>query len=508
MKRILNAQNGPRSAWWTRQWKPVQAVNGLFIRKSLLVFYTLALISLACWPAERAAEETAQGSHLRPARKLTALDRYVAMPDTNFSYKLLRSNQSPLGTVHLLEMVSQAWLTTNEVDRPVWRHWLTIAVPSKVEYSTGFLFITGGNNDRGAPRNPDANLARLAVETKSVVAELRNVPNQPLEFFRDGRRRVEDDLIAYTWDKFLRTGDERWPARLPMTKSAVRAMDTVTSFCRSEQGGGIKVEKFVVAGGSKRGWTTWTTAAVDSRVVAIVPIVIDVLNLVPSMQHHYAAYGFWAPAIHDYVEHDIMRWMGTPQFKALMAIEEPFEYRARFTMPKLILNATGDQFFLPDSSQFYFDQLPGEKYLRYVPNADHSLRNSDAWETLQAFYHSFLTGAKIPRFTWSFENDGAIRVVAVDRPDEAKLWQATNPTARDFRLDTFGPNWSSKPFDLSTGTAVARLETPKQGWTAFFVELKYSRSSGPPLKLTTQVRVVPDRVDYRFEPKGPPASGQ
>ena len=98
--------------------------------------------------------------------------------------------------------------------------------------------------------------------------------------------RTEDALIAYTWDKFLRTGDSRWPARLPMTKAAVRAMDTVTAFCGSPEGGKIKVDGFVVAGGSKRGWTTWTTAAVDKRVVAIIPCVIDLLNIEPSMLHH------------------------------------------------------------------------------------------------------------------------------------------------------------------------------------------------------------------------------
>lgn len=37
------------------------------------------------------------------------------------------------------------------------------------------------------------------------------------------------------------------------------------------------LKNFVVGGASKRGWTTWTTAAVDDRVVAIVPVVIDLL---------------------------------------------------------------------------------------------------------------------------------------------------------------------------------------------------------------------------------------
>ena len=49
----------------------------------------------------------------------------------------------------------------------------------------------------------------------------------------------------------------------------------------------------------------------------------------------------------------------------------PDWYRERFTMPKFIMNSAGDQYLLPDSSRFYFDDLPGEKYLRYVPNTDH-----------------------------------------------------------------------------------------------------------------------------------------
>src|SRR5205814_7339736 len=88
--------------------------------------------------------------------------------------------------------------------------------------------------------------------------------------------RVEDDFIAYTWDHYIRTGDDRWPARLPMTKSAVRAMDAVTAFTATPAGGGRPVRRFVVAGASKRGWTTWATAAVDKRVVAIAPAVIEI----------------------------------------------------------------------------------------------------------------------------------------------------------------------------------------------------------------------------------------
>ena len=96
-----------------------------------------------------------------------------------------------------------------------------------------------------------------------------------------------------------------------MTKSAVRAMDAITAFIASPAGGGAKVQRFVVSSASKRGWTTWTTAAVDSRVVAIAPAVIDMLNVEPSFIHHWQAYGAWSDAVKDYVDPQIMDWMGT-----------------------------------------------------------------------------------------------------------------------------------------------------------------------------------------------------
>ena len=205
----------------------------------------------------------------------------------------------------------------------------------------------------------------------------------------------------------------------------------------------MKVEKFVVSGGSKRGWTTWTTAAVDPRVAAIVPASIDLLNLEKSFEHHFKVYGFWAPAVKDYVSRGVMDWTGTPEYRKLLAEVEPYSYRDRLTMPKFMVYAAGDQFFLPDSSRFYFDDLKGEKYLRYVPNADHSLRGSDARESMLAFYDAFLRGAPRPKFSWTFEANGDIRVTSKDKPSAVKLWQATNAEHRDFRLETIGPAYRS-----------------------------------------------------------------
>ena len=324
---------------------------------------------------------------LQAASAETALDRYVRTPDSHFKYALAKTLRGDGYTAYVLDMTSQQYLTVAEVNHPIWRHWLTVVKPTKVTSEVGLLFIRGGDNEDAAPKSADALAAHVATMTGAVVAVLNMVPSQPLVFAGETQERVEDAIIAYTWDKYLRTGDEKWPLRLPMTKAAVRAMDAVSGFLASPAGGGVKVEKYVVSGESKRGWTTWTTAAVDKRVVAIMPCVIDLLNIAPSFQHHYRAYGTYSAEVDDYVKAGIMKWAGTAEYRNLMQIEEPFSYRDRLTMPKFIINAAGDQYFLPDSSQFYFDQLPGEKYLRYVPNADHAVRDhTDVSESIAAYF--------------------------------------------------------------------------------------------------------------------------
>ena len=427
----------------------------------------------------------------------TALDRYVAQPDSAYRFKLVRSYPNIDHTLHVIEMVSQTWLSLAEVDRPEWQHWLTIVAPRGVTTSTALLFIGGGNNADAAPLTVSEQILSTARAARAVVAEVRMVPNQPLTFKGESKGRTEDSLIAYAWDKNLRGGDPKWLPRLPMTKAAVRAMDTVTEFMKSKEGGGHTIDKFVVAGGSKRGWTTWTTAAVDKRVVAIVPMVIDLLNLEPSMIHHYRAYGRWAPAIQDYERMGIMNWIGTPQFRSLLEVVEPYEYRDRFTMPKLIMNSTGDEFFLPDSSQFYYDQLPGEKHLYYVPNTSHSLNQNDAFESLVAFFQSIINGTERPRFSWTLPAEGGIVVTASDKPAEVKLWQATNPSARDFRKDTTGLAYGSTQLtEEGEGIYKAAVAPPKQGWTAYFIELVFPAKGRYRFRFSTPVRVTPDKLPY------------
>ena len=441
--------------------------------------------------------------HLSASAQETALDRYIAKPDPSYSWKLVNTIAGGGFKGYVIELTSQTWRSAAEVDRPVWKHWLTIVKPYNITSDKALLFIGGGSNRDPAPVISDR-VASFAMESHTVVAELGMVPNQPL-YFSDSKDkgRSEDDLVAYSRVRQMQTGDDEWLVRLAMVKSGVRAMDAVQEFLASDAGGKLKVDQFVVSGGSKRGWATWLIAAVDKRVIAIMPTVIDALNSEAITRHQFEAYGYFSPALQDYVNHKIFPdKIGTPEYQHVLAIEDPYNYlkRDRLKIPKYFVNASGDQFFLPDNSQFYYGEIQGEKHLRYVPNTKHNLAGTDARESLLAFYQAFINNKPRPEFSWKKEKDGTLIVTVKDKPLEVNLWQATNPKARDFRVDTIGNAYTSTPLkENKSGQYVARVNNPASGFTAFFVELVYDSGGKYPFKFTTEVSVLPDVLPFDFK---------
>lgn len=428
----------------------------------------------------------------------TALDRYIAIPTPEYAYEVVRTIDNGGYRTHVISMTSQRWRSSREVDRPLWRHWITIIEPRRIKTRIGVLVISGGSNSDQPPEKVERAIGDIANRTGMLVAEVRMVPNQPLVFSDDGKARSEDDLIAYSWNKYLHTGDDTWPLRLPMTKAVVRAMDTVTAFSQ-KAGHKPVVDRFVVGGSSKRGWTAWLTPVVDERVVAIVPVVIDVLNVEPSALHAYRTYGTWPPTLRPYEKIGIMKWFGTPQFDALLQIEDPYSYRDRITIPKLIVNATGDQFFTPDSWRFYYNGLLGKKYLRYLPNTDHSLKGvgNDAARTAIAFLDDLVANAPLPAYSWHVESDGTLVVQCGSKPLAVRLWEATNPDARDFRLDTIGHAFTETDLHDSGGfTFLGKSKPPQRGYTAYFVEMTYPTLRNDVFTVTTGVQITPDVLPY------------
>src|ERR1051325_8453543 len=140
----------------------------------------------------------------------TALDRYVKKPDPTYAYQVVETVKGEGYTAFIVELTSQTWRKPSEVDRTVWKHWLTIVKPDTVDHTTGYLFITGGKTTDKAPDRPNPAYVDIATSPPPVAAERQAVPNEPLTFADSPRPRTEDAIIAYTWIKFMETGDETW----------------------------------------------------------------------------------------------------------------------------------------------------------------------------------------------------------------------------------------------------------------------------------------------------------
>ena len=437
------------------------------------------------------------------------LDRYVATPDPTFAWKVEKTFTGTGYRGAVLELTSQTWMTAAESDRPVWKHWLTVTIPDRLTAQKAFLYIGGGSTTTAAPASASPRFAQMAVDTGSVIAELGQVPNQPIRFAETPTvGRTEDDMIAYLQSRYDAQKNPNALVRLPMVKSGTAAMTAVQQFLASEAGGKANIDGFVVSGGSKRGWTSWLVGLLDERVIGMVPIVINVLDVDATTRHHWETMGYFSPALGDYVNHKLIPDQIGRKMVEINAIEDPLNYRGRPRMkiPKFIINAVGDEYFPPDNTKFSYHLLPGAKQLRMLPNSKHSTAGTDINESMTAWYDSLIHNRPIPEYSWTVRDDGALVVnPGSAKPSQVLLWQGTNTKARDFRVDTVGPTaFTSTPLTAQPdGTFVGNVEKPAAGFTAYFVELSYPTGGKYPLKVTTEVYVKPDVLPYRWEDARP-----
>ena len=411
-----------------------------------------------------------------------ALAEYVQQPDAVFTWKVLEQRQVEGVTAIRLECTSQAWRGH------AWQHQLLIVRPPEIRNPDMAYFEIGGD---GEVDRTFSSLRTIATRAGAIAACINKVPNQPLY----GNRR-EDALIAYTFDQYLKTGDPTWPLLFPMVKSAVRGMDAVQALARKEFN--QKIERFVVSGASKRGWTTWLSAAVDPRVQAIAPRVIDMLNMKAQTQWAQKVYGSQSDQIRAYTELHLIERMDDPRMVELRRWVDPYSYRTRYKMPKLLLLGTNDPFWVVDALRHYWDDLPEPKLVFQTPNAGHNLAGGrEATPVLAAFVQMVADRQPLPRMIWQFEPAGSNAVTlaaALNQPAKAfRLWTATSPV-RDFRKAQW---FSAKLPANSTTNVVARIETPDTGFRAYLIEAELTSATGQAYKLSTEARVTPDGPSAR-----------
>ena len=435
---------------------------------------------------------------LSTEEQYTSMSDYIESTKNEFSYDIQEVIYEENWTGYHIKMISGEWLDSKKVDQVEWWHYVDIIIPKQTTSSTGIMFIDGGEKSEDYFRL-DAQSIRNAIKTEAVIVNVSNIPFQPLNFLSSEQDSFEeDDLIAFAWNKFLKQGakqkDVEWLPRFPMTRAIVRAMDLAQEIILQND---IVVKDFVVSGASKRGWTAWTTAAVDSRVKAVVPMVIDMLNLVPSFENHYRSYGEFSPAVQEYVNYNIQDWLGTEEFQVLMSYIEPFSFIDKFTMPKYIINAGSDEFFSTDSWRFYYDKLPGEKIIRYVPNKNHSLDGRYLTEDLVSYFYRVINDIEIPSLSWNLSDNKLIAELDYDGDYDVSVWTAKNDNGRDFRLWEEGELWEETSIGkLANNKYELNVSSNLKGYKATMIEFTIDPKSEFPLIISTGPFVFPEKYPF------------
>jgi PhoPQ-activated pathogenicity-related protein len=421
----------------------------------------------------------------RAAEEAGALKDYVQRADESFRWSKRREGKLAGGDYAELALTSQTWRGIP------WRHQLFVFKPAQVEGGSQAILLIGGGRWReelaGAPGEGE-NLPReaqliaaAATALKCPVAVLLQVPHQPIL-----GGLVEDEAISYTIDQYLKTKDPDWPLLLPMVKSVVRAMDAIQQ--QGKQEWSLDVKHFTLTGASKRGWTTWLTSAVDSRVTALMPMVIDVLNMTPQMKHQLETWGKFSEQIQDYTQRGIQDRAGTAAGDQLNQIVDPYSYRAAIVQPKLIMLGTNDRYWPLDALNLYWDGLSGEKYICYVPNNGHGLKDLARIVGGLTALHARASGTlELPKLTWKLSPNGKkleLSVTSNIKPASVSAWIASAKT-KDFRDAT----WTSQPAAERGGAYQYELEYPASGYAAMFGEAMFQGASMP-YYLSTNVRIV------------------
>lgn len=327
-----------------------------------------------------------------------------------------------------------------------------------------------------------AGLKIISDSTHTSAAFLYDMPNQPLFGGRE-----EDDLQAYTFSEYIRTGDESWPLLFPMVKSAVRAMDAIQELSLTENKKPIKA--FVVAGHSKRGHATWLTAAADKRVKGIIPLAIDVLNATAQLPHHLQAFGQYNTPSAEATE--FLHKLKHPRGKRLIEMIDPYTYREQLKLPKLIVSATNDDFFPTDALNLYWSGLKGPKWVLYLSNAGHVRADSDPRinPAAFAFVRAVAMDAMLPQFTWQFKDTKESLHLIIKTGSlvkRATAWVATSKT-KDFRQSQWSPmEMRNDPREVSQPMQF-KIEVPKPsaGFLTFYGEIEFVQD-GHAFLLSTQ----------------------
>lgn len=509
-----------------------------------------ASLTFAC----ATAQDVFLGSRAQPrfswGSDESPLDAYVNKPDPNYGWFDTKERVKTLlgGTGHLLNVTSQQWLDSSRAHvhgSAIWTHQALAIVPKQLKIKNkAVIYITGGCNENpDVPKATDEEpLAMDAVSSDigAITVALYQIPNCHMQYPSDpsGKSREEDAVIAWAWHMYLETGDPEWLPRLPMVKAAMAAMRAVQEYTSQE--GIADIDGWLVAGASKRGWTTWMVGAVNCpscpKIDAIAPIVPIVPNLRVGIHHMWQAFGGFTFAFEDYTEVNITERIDSENMTEMLKIIDPMSYIDRLEkLPKTVLVSSGDEFMMMEWTANWFDDFTGEKHLYIADNAEHSMATGivGLLRLLSNFANSVFLGGTRPTFTYNLDTTNGLITVQIpeDQPHgQVVLRHAHTLSAkrRDFRLagkaiekddgsftckaPNVGPLeldgsevciqpiiWEGTTLNASVpGVYTGKIPAPVLGWTGAYVEVYFPSDTGlqQEYQLTTPGMVWPQTLPF------------
>jgi PhoPQ-activated pathogenicity-related protein len=219
-------------------------------------------------------------------------------------------------------------------------------------------------------------------------------------------------------------------------------------------------------------------------------MVIDMLNMRAHMDLQRLSFGGYSEQISDYTDKGLQDQQDSDRAVALRAIVDPFSYRKQLQQPKLIILGTNDRYWPVDALNLYWNELAGEKYILYVPNNGHGIRDYPrVLGTVSALHERVAANKPMPHLAWNFADLGdtvRLELTSDTKPVAVTSWTTTSAT-RDFREATWVSRAARK--DQGEENFVVELKKPTSGFAAVFAEAQFNGRTMP-YYLSTNLRVV------------------
>ncbi len=428
---------------------------------ALLLLLIFTLLALAYFQIRKESEETTGTTKPIMGNLSLNLDIFDAEkifdPETlelHFATQEEQRSGGVLINVTVLSFHSIDWMGNK------WYHRGVIFQPvgAASEYAA---IVFGGMGEKPESFLEEFGL-KAAAEARIPVFVVTDVPFMPQFGIND-----EEELLAFSLEKYFETGDIKWPLPYPMAAAYMRAATLLNNLLSSHP------TKFILSGGSKRGWASCIAAAADPRIVAIAPRSFAGFDLKALMNTHLEVYGELRGVLESLSKSGLTEKIDTPLWDDFAKYYDPITVMKRKDLKVMLLLGSNDVLNPLGIERTYQEAYSGNLYIAYVPSATHTSLHSSieaeiAW---RMFLKNIVLETPIPNvisidmFSSNENIDFSVKVndngAAIDR---IELWYAYSDT-KDFTQ----VSWNSLMMTENGQNYTASIESKEGEFIGIFV---------------------------------------